>query len=494
MDVVGKRVAVIGAGASGLAASVLLSARGAQVCLVDEGTPSIDPERRAELDQAGVDLRLATDEMGMKQVDWVVLSPGIGEGSALLRAVRRLQVPILSEIELAFRLSPQPVVAITGTNGKTTTTRMVETMLLQLGRKCAAAGNIGLPYASAIMARPDAEWFVLEVSSFQLEDTNQFRPRVAVLLNLAPDHLDRHGSTRDYYRAKARLFRNQGLGDWSLVQREALHELESLGVTIRGRVLTFSTKDTSADLYYGRGLIVSRIPGWSGVVYDCSEGNLAGQHNAENLMAAILVGYTLELPLSEIRIALSEFRSDAHRFELLRPLSGVQVVNDSKSTNPDSTRAAIEAGADLVEETGRLWLIAGGVNKQLSFSSLEPLVSEYVDGAFLFGRCRDQIGAAWQRAVPCAMSESMQESVERVLTLAQAGDVVLFSPGCASFDQYRNYRHRGESFRSIIRQYRSDRWSPLMPRESSVPDRLLTGGHSERWGERASTNRQHQTH
>ena len=163
MDVVGKRVAVIGAGASGMAASVLFSARGAQVCLVDEGTPSIDPERRAELDEAGVDLRLATDEMGMKQVDWVVLSPGIGEGSALLRAVRRLQVPILSEIELAFRLSPQPVVAITGTNGKTTTTRMVETMLLQLGRKCAAAGNIGLPYASAIMARPDAEWFVLEV-------------------------------------------------------------------------------------------------------------------------------------------------------------------------------------------------------------------------------------------------------------------------------------------------------------------------------------------
>jgi UDP-N-acetylmuramoylalanine--D-glutamate ligase len=456
MDFLGKRVVVVGTGTSGVAASRLLSRLGSKVWLIDEREPQLDSRTVEDLKDLGVDCRFALLNLESSDWDFAVVSPGVPEESVLLQRLRSLSVPVFSEIEIASHASQAGVVAVTGTNGKTTSTRLIEAVMREVGWKAIAAGNIGFPYSAAVLEDSQPDWISLEVSSFQLEHVDAFRPKVAVLLNLAPDHLDRHHTLDTYYRMKARVFENQKAVDWAVIQCEAARELEGLGIRPKGRVMTFSSKDTTADIYYGSGFIVSRIPGWSGVVYDCRSGSLRGVHNAENLMATILVGYSLGIPLSEIRLALSRFQPDPHRFEVLPSVAGVSVVNDSKSTNPDSMRAAIEASSVLSDSSSRLWLIAGGESKQLSFHDLVPLVSDRVDGVFLYGRSRDEMGAAFGRSTQCTLSESLRESVENAFDRAQSGDVVLFSPGCASFDQFSSYVQRGEVFKSVVSEHRND--------------------------------------
>jgi len=470
MEFIGKRVVVLGAGTSGVAASRLLSRLGSKVWLVDEREPQLDSRTVEDLKDLGVDCRFSVLDLESSGWDFAVVSPGVLMESVLIQRLQSLSVPVFSEIEIASQASQANAVAVTGTNGKTTTTRLIEAVMREVGWNALAAGNIGFPYSAAVLEDTQPDWISLEVSSFQLEHVDAFRPKVAVLLNLAPDHLDRHHSLEGYYRMKARVFENQRADDWAVIQSEAARQLEGLGVRPKGRLITFSSKDTSADIYYGRGFIVSQIPGWSGVVYDCRSGSLRGVHNAENLMATILVGYSLGIPLSEIRLALSKFQPDPHRFEVLPTVAGVSVVNDSKSTNPDSMRAAIEASSVLSNSSSRLWLIAGGENKQLSFHEVAPLVSDRVEGVFLFGRSRDEMGAVFGRSTQCLLSESLGESVENAFDRAQSGDVVLFSPGCASFDQFSSYIQRGEVFKSAVSEHRKD---PRTPAHSivRVPDR-----------------------
>jgi UDP-N-acetylmuramoylalanine--D-glutamate ligase len=464
MEFVGKRVVVVGAGTSGVAASRLLSRRGSRVCLIDERESQLDSRTVEDLKNLGVDCHFSVLDIESSDWDFAVVSPGVPIESVLLQRLQSVPVPVFSEIEIAFQASQAGAVAVTGTNGKTTTTRLIEAVMSEMGWNALAAGNIGFPYSAAVLEDSHPDWISLEVSSFQLENVDEFRPKVAVLLNLAPDHLDRHHSLEAYYRTKARVFENQTENDWAVIQAEAARELELLGVRAKGRVITFSSKDTSADIYYGRGFIVSRIPGWSGVVYDCRSGSLKGVHNAENLMATILVGYALGIPLSEIRLALSRFQPDPHRFEVLPTVDGVSVVNDSKSTNPDSMRAAIEASSILSGSSSRLWLIAGGESKQLSFQGLAPLVSDRVEGVFLYGRSRNEMGAAFGLSTQCSLSESLRESVENAFDRAQSGDVVLFSPGCASFDQFSGYIQRGEEFKTaVIEQGKHNRNSAMSP-------------------------------
>lgn len=455
MEFEGKRVVVLGAGTSGVAVSRLLSRCGATVCLADEREPQLDSSTLDELKALGVDCRFTTSDLVGSEWDFAVVSPGVSSESALMQGVRAHSLPVYSEIEIAYQIGGAGTVAVTGTNGKTTTTRLVQSVMHEAGLKAVAAGNIGLPYSSVAIGDSQPDWISLEVSSFQLEHVAQFRPKVAVLLNLAPDHLDRHLSIDAYYRTKARVFENQGSDDWAVLQSEAAQELELLGIRPKGKMTTFSSKDTSADVYYANGYIVSRIPGWSGVLYDCGSGHLKGVHNAENLMASILVGYALGISHSEIRLAISRFQSDPHRFEVLKPVGGISVVNDSKSTNPDSMRAAIEASSTLADSSSRLWLIAGGESKQLSFRGLASLVSDRVDGAFLYGRSRDELGAVFGRSTQCLLTESLQESVKNAFNLADTGDVVLFSPGCASYDQFNNYAQRGEVFKSTVLEQRA---------------------------------------
>ena len=450
-----SQVLVIGAGSSGLAAARLIGDRGGRVLLVDDRLDELAPDTLRELEQFCGTFSSSVSAESVRDCQLVVVSPGVGSESPSLQLARALGLPVIGEIELAYRCSEDPIIAVTGTNGKTTTTRLIEACFQGVGQQSRAAGNIGYPFSRLVSERRRLDWLVLEVSSFQLETTDQFRPAVAVVLNLAPDHSDHHGTTEAYYRAKAKVFANHGKQDWTIIQREALATFKAMGIEIPGRVLTFSSRDAEADLYYGSGCIGSRIPNWAGVVFDCDEAALWGRHKAENMMATLLVGFVVGLPLSEIRLALMAFRPEAHRMERFPSISGVAFINDSKSTNPHSLGAAIEAAGCSLSHGAHLWLIAGGQNKQLSFRPLEPLVDRYVAGAFVFGRSRRELESAFASNTLCRSHECLEESLEEALSLASEGDVILFSPGCASFDQFKSYADRGLAFRNAVRRFAS---------------------------------------
>jgi UDP-N-acetylmuramoylalanine--D-glutamate ligase len=289
------------------------------------------------------------------------------------------------------------------------------------------------------------------VSSFQLETIQFFRSAVAVLMNITPDHLDRYARMEDYARAKARLFENQQAFDWAIVQREALVQLERLGVKIPSKVITFSATDQSGDFFLDRGLIISRMEQWSGPLLNMEDVRLRGPHNAENIMAALAVGRVLRLPLDGMLEAIKGYAPAPHRCEVVAEIKGVTFVNDSKATNVDAVAKALLAvarGEDSREPN--VWLLAGGKDKGFDYHDLGPLLSRRVKGAFLFGETAEKIRAAWSLFTPCSIVPTLLEAVPEAAKRAMPGDVVLLSPACSSFDQFRNYQHRGEAFRDAV--------------------------------------------
>jgi UDP-N-acetylmuramoylalanine--D-glutamate ligase len=375
-------------------------------------------------------------------------------GSPLYREALQRGVPLVSELELGYEQSLCPCIAITGTNGKTTTTELVERVLRQAHRRTVAAGNIGTPLCDVVEQTRELDYVTLEVSSFQLERISTFRPAIAVLLNLTPDHLDRYAGMTDYTRAKARVFLNQEPFDWAIVQSEALAQLRGLGLTPRAKVLTFSANSRQADLVLDRGLLVSRVPDWPGPLMDQGRCGLIGPHNAENLMAALAVGRVLRLPREEVVSALLSYPPAPHRCELVAEVRGVRFINDSKATNVDAVHKAILAIPSLPGGEPNIWLIAGGKDKGFEYHDLGPLLSRRVKGAFLIGETRERIRAAWGLFTPCSPVDSLLEAVREAAKSAVPGDVVLLSPACSSFDQFRNYQHRGEVFRQAVEEYR----------------------------------------
>jgi UDP-N-acetylmuramoylalanine--D-glutamate ligase len=446
-----KQVLVIGLGASGCAAAKLLRARGARVTAVDAAdTPALRLQTRP-LYELGCDLRLGQSASPDQPFDLAVLSPGVPPTQRLVRGVRERGVPVISELELGWQQCYCPAVGITGTNGKTTTTELVERVLSANGLKTLAAGNIGLPLCAVAGQSRDLDWVTLEVSSFQLEAAAEFRPRVAVLLNITPDHLDRYANMDEYARAKARLFSRQLADDWAIVQSDALRELRRLGVNIRGRLITFSATDDQADLFCERGRLGSRLAGWPGLLLDLAQCRLRGPHNAENLLAALAVGRVLGLPLAGVVQALNTYSPAPHRCELVAEIDGVRYVNDSKATNVDAVaKALLTVGSQAQPAAPNIWLLAGGKDKGFDFHELGPLLKERVKGAFLFGETRDKLRAAWGGFTTCATVESLLEGISEAAKNAVSGDVVLLSPACSSFDQFQNYQHRGEVFRQRV--------------------------------------------
>jgi UDP-N-acetylmuramoylalanine--D-glutamate ligase len=281
--------------------------------------------------------------------------------------------------------------------------------------------------------------------------TQHFRPAVAVLLNLAPDHLDRYATLADYVRANACLFANQQAFDWAIVQREALIQLQSLDLPLPGKVISFSAQDRKADIFMDRGFLVGRIADWSGPLLDMDLCQLRGPHNAENLMAALVVGHVLRVPLEAMVDAAKSYAPGPHRGELVAEIGGVKYINDSKATNVDALRNALLAVPAQRGGEPNIWLIAGGQDKGLDFHDAGPLLSQRVKGAFLLGEARENIRAAWGLFTPCTLVGSLLEAVAAAAKHATPGDVVLLSPACSSFDQFRNYQHRGEVFCQAVR-------------------------------------------
>jgi len=430
----GLRVAVLGLGRSGVAAARLLSRCGASVTALDSGEFPLLLERAAMLVKEGVGI--ITGEKATKDpisYDLAVLSPGIEETAPLVVNVTSKGTPLIGELELAFTLATSPVVAITGTNGKTTTTELTARMLRGTGIRAEACGNIGTPMSELLLAE-EPGLYVAEVSSFQLETIRTFRPKVALWLNLSPNHLDRYPSMTEYREAKLRIFLNQMEEDWAVVQHGS--ELPPL----KARVITFSTTDASADLTLAGG---SQIFYGGKLLLDMGMTKLRGPHNASNLMAAFGVGIALGVDPFAMAAAVGDYAPPAHRCEAVAVKGGVTWINDSKATNLDAMEQAIRS------VNGRLILMAGGKDKGFEFSPIADLARERASHAVLIGEMKHRIARDWA-PVPATIAETLEEAIQAAAGLASPGTTVLFSPGTSSFDMFRDYVRRGEEFRRLV--------------------------------------------
>jgi UDP-N-acetylmuramoylalanine--D-glutamate ligase len=423
------RTLVLGAAKSGVAAANFLAKRGEDVVLADSKT---DPKLPYELDSR-VEKAFGRDDLALlERVDEIVVSPGVPLDVPLLQEARKRVMPLIGEIELAFRHLDGTVVAITGSNGKSTTTMLIGEILRVAGREPIVAGNIGEPLiASLDSERPRT--YVLELSSFQLEAVDHFRANVALLLNITPDHMDRYATFDDYAAAKHRIFRNQQPGDTAIVNA-------GLDVTTPARVLRFSSTQ-QADAYLdGDDLVLQdrRIPRASL--------KLQGTPNVENALAAWLAARVMGVDDVDVQIAFGTFSGLPHRMVLVRERDGVKWINDSKGTNVDATIAALQSFP-----SSSVWLILGGQDKHGEFERMRDLASDRAKGILTIGKAGPVIAEKLEGAAPITPLENMERAVKWAAENAQSGDVVLLSPACASFDQYRNFEHRGEHFEELVR-------------------------------------------
>ena len=451
LELENKLVLVIGLGPRGRAACELLRRSGARVVAVDSADSAELRVVAEELRLVGVEVAVGVTELPERDFSMVVVSPAVPLESELVRAVARRKLPLVGELELGFQQAKCLSIAVAGTNGKGTTGELIERVLTQNHRKSILCGHQARPVCSVVEQSKDLDYLILQVNAFQLETAQLFRPAVAVLMNLAPDHLDRYAGPADYVRASARLFTHQQAHDWAIVQSEAADRLQELSLPVPGKTITFSATDPKADLHLDRGLLISRIPNWPGPLLDSDTCRLRGPHNAENLMAALAVGHVLRLPLENMLEPIRTYTTGPHRFELVAEINGVQYINDSKATNLDALYKALLAARPGQEGQPNIWLIAGGVDKGLDFHDVGPLLSKRVKHAFILGAATEKIRAAWSLFISCTVSDSLINAITEAARQAASGDVVLLSPACSSFDQFRDYQERGEIFCQTVK-------------------------------------------
>jgi len=442
-----KNVLVLGLGRSGMAAATLLSRDGAHVVVRDEDDGEALQERARLLRQLGVRVELGNRFDNSTRFDLAVLSPGIRPERPIVKELAKKKTPVLSELELAYRFCLCPIVAVTGTNGKTTTTELITAMLQTCEKRVIAAGNIGYALSDAAEQSAGLDALVVEVSSFQLEKIERFKPDIGVWLNLTPDHLDRHITMEEYARAKARLFMNQTPQDTAIVSTQALDWAHKVGCEFRGRLIRISATGQQADLWLDAEdgqTIWCWLPECRGIVMRMDETSLRGVHNAENIMATIAAGIAMGLPVRGIRDAIIAYCPQAHRCEFVAEINGVTYINDSKATNVDAVEKALHS------LRGSVILIAGGRDKDLDFTLLKETIARKVKLAVLIGETREKLAAAWGDVVPCVPADSMANAVQTAREMARPGDTVLLSPACASFDMFQNYEHRGDEFKRQV--------------------------------------------
>ena len=363
-----------------------------------------------------------------------VLSPGIDPAAPLARKFSSRKIEMIGELELGWRSCELPVIAVTGTNGKTTTTELLAQMLDACGQRTIACGNIGKPLSEVVREKNSFDVLTVEVSSFQLEMIQTFRPSISLWLNFAPDHLDRYRSVAEYRAAKLRIFENQTEDDVAIVNAS-----ETLP-KIRPRQITFSAYADRADFRLAEGAIVYQ----NQIVLRLAETKLRGSHNIENLMATLATGVARGLSFQQMVPPLCAYEPRPHRCEFVREVGGVGYVNDSKATNLDAVEKALHA------QTKPIVLIAGGKDKGFTFDPLRPLVKEKVRSTILIGEMAESIAGAWSGAVKSEIANSLADAVERAHAIARPGDVVLFSPGTSSFDMFKSYADRGDQFRALV--------------------------------------------
>ncbi len=439
MDVAGKKVAVIGLGRSGAAAARFLFERSARLVLIDRDHAV---GRNTELPPGELHLG-AEDPWWLAGCDLVVTSPGVAPGNTLLVHARRIGIPVWSELELAALYFRRPTVAITGTNGKSTVTVMLGEIFKAAGLRVFVGGNLGVPLIEAMRGAYDLG--VIEVSSYQLEWIENFHPRAGVYLNLTEDHLDRYRDLEDYGRAKAALFRNQNFNDWALLNRDD-PRVFAIAEGLRAKVVSFgwSAPAKAPSLHIENDAIVYRLESRAGQL---ALGGFAlrGRHNLMNAMAAAGAALAMEVEAPVIERALAAFEGLPHRIELVRELSGVKFIDDSKGTN---VGAVVEA---LAAVGGRVILIAGGMDKGGNYAPLLEPLREKVCRLILIGAAREKMAAALAGATEISSVATLSEALELAASTARPGETVMLSPACSSFDQFRDYAERGDLFKELVR-------------------------------------------
>ena len=434
------RVLVLGFRRTGQAVAATLAARGVRVRAADAR-----PATALEVGEApaGVELRLGEDgPQLLVGVELGVPSPGVPRAAPVRAAAVRRGIPVWSEIELAFRLLACPLVAITGTNGKSTTTTLVGLALERAGRRTFVGGNLGTPLIAAVDRAPEIA--VAEVSSFQLEWVERLRPRVGCLLNLTPDHLDRHAGFAEYRAAKARLFAAQEARDFAVVNRDDAEAWRAVA-GVRARLVSFGAGTVACGAFAGEGFVALRLPDAPEERYGLGRTRLAGRHNVENILAAVTVARLAGAPPAAVQAAIDDMEPLPHRLTRIAERDGVAWYDDSKATNVGAAAKSLDSFA------GPVVLLAGGVDKGGGYDALAAAAAGKVRRALVFGEAAEAIGAALAAvAVPVERVPTLEQAVARAAAVSAAGDTVLLAPACASFDMFADYAARGHAFRAAV--------------------------------------------
>ena len=457
-DLHGKSVTVIGMGKSGIAAARLLVMVGAKVTVVDEQESDVLGQAMATLEHENIPFITGRQwKKVLYDADWIVLSPGVPADHVALMTAREQGIPIIGEMELACWYLNIPIISVTGTNGKSTTVRLIGEILRASGKTPFVGGNLGIPLCEAVLADRFAEdkpslcggpydYAVVEASSFQLETIQQFHPWIAVILNVTPDHLDRHPSFEQYLSAKWKMFSNQTKEDFAVINLDD-PLLASKADSVPSSIVWFSLKQSmQVGVWLEKATVKARIQSRDFSIGERSEIALRGDHNLTNVLAATAVGLLCGCLPDEIRQVLGTFQGAEHVLEFVREFQGVKYYNDSKGTNVDATQKALASFDEPVV------LIVGGKDKGGDFGQLQDLVQKKGKALITIGEAAERIKRSLGDIKPITLAENLQEAVVCASRVAAAGDVVLFSPACSSFDMFRNYDHRGKEFKKLVSQ------------------------------------------
>ena len=451
MELKGKKVLVVGLGKSGLAAALFLRHRGAQVTVSDIRSAEALAKDIPALLEEGINVEAGGHGLlTFRRQDLIVVSPGVPLDTPELVQAKALGRPIIGELELAARFLKGKILAVTGSNGKTTTTSLLGEILEKAGLPTLVGGNIGVPVVALIEESADQTWSVLEVSSFQLETTEQFHPRIAVILNITPDHLDRHGTFENYALAKERIFAAQDENDYAVLNADNLRAAAAAERS-KGRVFWFSIEhavDQGAWVEGGQILFRSAKDAHPESVLPLAGIPLKGDHNVENVLAAVCAARLADASIEAIRAGVEGFKAVEHRLEYVATLNGVEIYNDSKATNVDATAKAIAAFPSNIH------LILGGKDKNSDYTQLSDLLRARVRAVYTIGSAAAKIESQLQGVVSIHSCETLDKAVSAIAAAAHPGDIVLLAPACSSFDQFESYEHRGRVFKELVNEWR----------------------------------------
>lgn len=441
----GRRVGIVGMARSGVAAAILAKNEGGQPFVSDAAEAGRLNEQIRRLETAGVPFETGAHTDKLLMCDYLIVSPGVKLSIDILMQAREKGVPIFSELEFASWFCKGRIVAITGTNGKTTTTTLTGELFKAAGVPYRVCGNIGLAFTEVVSEIPSNGVAIVEVSSFQLEAIADFRPHVAVILNITPDHIDRHGSFEGYKDAKYRIAENQTGNEYLILNSED-PELTSSKIKTEAATLWFSIRenDTTAATFVRNGSLWSRHQGREHAVIKCADIGILGQHNLQNAAAAVAIGSVFGLPSDAMARALHEFPGVEHRLEKVGSVAGVSFINDSKATNVDSVCVALRS------MTTPTYLILGGRDKGAPYAPIIEAGKRVIKGLLVIGESRDKIFKELGQSFPTVFAESLEQAVARGFEQAHPGETVLLSPGCASFDMFDNFEHRGRVFKQAV--------------------------------------------